>query len=55
MRIHVVPRITFERIRGTPSEREALAAFRVISINATGEEPPFGAESLALPMLLVLE
>ena len=54
MRIYVVARGYFEGMRGRSEEREALGAFRVISINATGEEPPFGVEFLGLPTLLVL-
>ena len=54
MRIDVLPRRFFERIKGTAEESEILATTRVISINSHDEEPPFSEESLKSPNLLCM-
>ena len=57
MRIRVLPRKFFERIRGTPEEETVLNACRIISINSSREfdaEPPFSPELRHHPHLLTL-
>ncbi len=54
MKIDVLPRRFFERIKGTSDETEVLKTTRVISINSRDDEPPFSEESLHSPNLLCL-
>jgi len=54
MYLRVLPRSFFEQLRQTPQEQEMLSQFRVISINSTGESPPFTSTFYRLPTLLVL-
>ena len=57
MKIRVLPRMFFEKIKGTPTEAELLAKSKIISINSSwgfDETPPFSSELLNHPHLLTL-
>ena len=57
MKINVVPRRYFERIKGTQAEKDILATHRVISIqtsNGDDTEPTFSQNSLSSPNLLCM-
>ena len=57
MKIRVLPRMFFEKIKGTPTEAELLAKTKIISINASrgfDDTPPFSPELLNHPHLLTL-
>ncbi len=54
MKIDVLPRRYFERIKGTPDEKEILESTRVISINSHDESPPFSEESIHSTNLLCM-
>ena len=57
MKIKVLPRIFFEKVKGTPTEAELLAKSKIISINSSwglDDTPPFSPELLNHPHLLTL-
>ena len=57
MKIRVLPRIFFEKIKGTPTEAELLEKSKIISINSSwgfDDTPPFSPELLNHPHLLTL-
>ena len=57
MKIKVLPRIFFEKIKGTPTEAELLEKSKIISINTSwgfDDTPPFSLELLNHPHLLTL-
>ena len=57
MKIKVLPRIFFEKVKGTPTEAELLATSKIISINSSwgfDDTPPFSPELLNHPHLLTL-
>ena len=57
MKIKVLPRIFFEKVKGTPTEAELLAKSKIISINSSwgfDDTPPFSEELLNHPHLLTL-
>ena len=57
MKIRVLPRIFFEKVKGTPTEAELLAKSKIISINSSwgfDDTPPFSEELLNHPHLLTL-
>ena len=57
MKIRVLPRAFFEKIKGTPTEAELLAKSKIISINSSwgfDDTPPFSPELLNHPHLLTL-
>ena len=57
MKIRVLPRMFFEKIKGTPTEAELLAKTKIISINSSwgfDDTPPFSPELLNHPQLLTL-
>ena len=57
MKIRVLPRMFFEKIKGTPTEAELLAKSKIISINSSwgfDDTPPFSEELLNHPHLLTL-
>lgn len=57
MKIRVLPRAFFEKIKGTPTEAELLAKSKIISINSSwgfDDTPPFSEEFLNHPHLLTL-
>ena len=57
MKIRVLPRFFFEKVKGTPTEAELLAKSKIISINSSwgfDDTPPFSPELLNHPHLLTL-
>ena len=57
MKIRVLPRVFFEKVKGTPTEVELLEKSKIISINSSGgfdEAPPFSEKYLKHPYLLTL-
>ena len=57
MKIKVLPRIFFEKVKGTSVEVELLAKAKIISINSSwgfDDTPPFSPELLNHPHLLTL-
>ena len=57
MKIRVLPRAFFEKIKGTPTEAELLAKSKIISINSSwgfDDTPPFSEKLLKHPHLLTL-
>ena len=57
MKIKVLPRIFFEKVKGTPTEVELLAKAKIISINSSwgfDDTPPFSENLLNHPHLLTL-
>ena len=57
MKIRVLPRTFFEKIKGTMTEAELLAKSKIISINSSwgfDDTPPFSLELLNHPHLLTL-
>ena len=57
MKIRVLPRAFFEKIKGTPTEAELLGKSKIISINSScgvDDTPPFSPELLNHPHLLTL-
>ena len=57
MKIKVLPRIFFEKVKGTSVEAELLANSKIISINSSwgfDDTPPFSEELLNHPHLLTL-
>ena len=57
MKIKVLPRIFFEKVKGTSVEAELLAKSKIISINSSwgfDDTPPFSPELLNHPHLLTL-
>ena len=57
MKIRVLPRIFFEKIKGTPTEVELLEKSKIISINSSwgfDDTPPFSEEYRKHPHLLTL-
>ena len=57
MKIKVLPRIFFEKVKGTPTEAELLEKAKIISINSSwgfDDTPPFSPELLNHPHLLTM-
>ena len=57
MKIRVLPRAFFEKVKGTPTELELLEKSKIISINSSwgiDDTPPFSEEYLNHPHLLIL-
>ena len=57
MKIRVLPRAFFEKVKGTPTEVELLEKSKIISINSSGgfdDTPPFSESFLQHPHLLTL-
>ena len=57
MKIRVLPRAFFEKIKGTPTEANLLEKSKIISINSSwgfDDTPPFSPELLNHPHLLTL-
>ena len=57
MKIRVLPRAFFEKIKGTPTEVELLEKSKIISINSSwgwDDTPPFSESFLNHPHLLTL-
>ena len=57
MKIRVLPRAFFEKVKGTPTEVELLEKSKIISINSSWEfddTPPFSEKYLKHPHLLAL-
>ena len=57
MKIKVLPRAFFEKVKGTPTEVELLAKSKIISINSSwgfDDAPPFSDSFLKHPHLLTL-
>lgn len=57
MKIRVLARIFFEKVKGTPTEAELLEKSKIISINSSwggDDAPPFSESFLQHPHLLVL-
>ena len=57
MKIRVLPRAFFEKIKGTPTEAELLERSKIISINSSwgwDDTPPFSEKYLKHPHLLTL-
>ena len=57
MKIRVLPRIFFEKVKGTPTEVELLEKSKIISINSSwswDDTPPFSESFLKHPHLLTL-
>ncbi len=57
MKIRVLPRIFFEKIKGTPAEVQLLERSKIISIESSSgydAEPPFSEKFLRHPHLLLL-
>ena len=57
MKIRVLPRAFFEKIKGTPTEANLLEKYKIISINSScrfDDTPPFSEEYLNHPHLLSL-
>ena len=57
MKIRVLPRAFFEKVKGTPTEADLLEKSKIISINSSwgfDDTPPFSEELLNHPHLLTL-
>ena len=57
MKIRVLPRAFFEKVKGTPTELELLEKAKIISINSSwgfDDAPPFSDSFLKHPHLLTL-
>ena len=57
MKIRVLARIFFEKVKGTPTEVELLEKAKIISINSSwgfDDTPPFSEDLLNHPHLLTL-
>ena len=57
MKIRVLARMFFEKIKGTPTEADLLEKSKIISINSSwgfDDTPPFSPELLNHPHLLTL-
>ncbi len=57
MKIRVLPRAFFEKVKGTPTEADLLEKSKIISINSSwgfDDTPPFSESFLKHPHLLVL-
>ena len=54
MKIDILPRTAFEKIKGTAEEMELLKSHRIISINSHDEQPPFSHALLSSTNLLCL-
>ena len=57
MKIRVLPRAFFEKVKGTPTELELLEKSKIISINSSwgfDDAPPFSEEHRNHPHLLAL-
>ena len=57
MKIRVLPRAFFEKVKGTPTEAELLGKSKIISINSSwgfDDAPPFSESFLKHPHLLTL-
>ena len=57
MKIRVLPRAFFEKVKGTPTEVELLEKSKIISINSSwgwDDTPPFSESFLKHPNLLTL-
>ena len=57
MKIRVLSRMFFEKVKGTPTEAELLEKAKIISINSSrgfDDTPPFSPELLNHPHLLTL-
>ena len=57
MKIRVLPRAFFEKVKGTPTEVELLEKSKIISINSSwgfDDTPPFSERFLTHPHLLTL-
>ena len=57
MKIRVLPRIFFEKVKGTSVEAELLEKAKIISINSSwgfDDTPPFSEDLLNHPHLLIL-
>ena len=57
MKIRVLPRAFFEKVKGTPTELELLKKAKIISINSSwgwDDTPPFSEKYLKHPHLLTL-
>ena len=57
MKIRVLPRAFFEKVKGTPTEVELLEKSKIISINSSwgiDDAPPFSESFLQHPHLLTL-
>ena len=57
MKIKVLPRIFFEKVKGTPTEAELLEKAKIISINSSwgfDDTPPFSENFFNHPHLLTL-
>jgi len=57
MKIRVLPRAFFAKLKGTPDEKAMLGRYKIISINASrgcDSKPPFSPECLPHPNLLIL-
>ena len=57
MKIRVLPRAFFEKVKGTPTEADLLEKSKIISINSSwgfDDTPPFSPELLNHPHLLTL-
>ena len=57
MKIRVLPRAFFEKVKGTPTELELLEKSKIISINSSwgfDDAPPFSESFLQHPHLLTL-
>ena len=57
MKIRVLPRAFFEKVKGTPTELELLKKAKIISINSSwgfDDTPPFSESFLQHPHLLAL-
>ena len=57
MKIRVLPRAFFEKVKGTPTEAELLAKSKIISINSSwgfDDTPPFSPDLLNHSHLLTL-
>ena len=57
MKIRVLPRAFFEKVKGTPTEADLLEKSKIISINSSwgfDDAPPFSESFLKHPHLLIL-
>ena len=57
MKIRVLPRAFFEKVKGTPTEADLLEKSKIISINSSwgfDDTPPFSEKYLKHPHLLAL-
>ena len=57
MKIRVMPRAFFEKVKGTPNEADLLEKSKIISINSSwgfDDTPPFSERFLTHPHLLTL-